>query len=178
MCHQTNYILLRFILHKQLHNNNRFDSVKLLFSHRRHINIDWVLDWFVFLSHLTVVAVINMWPISKFWSFPSGPLVSSLLRNPAKRPFACQGVVILDKGHHWTSHPTDISISKFCNTKHYPYQARIQGKAYWAYAPLKFSKIMELGYIYKCAHISVSSYVIIIYLPLITDFVYHADSAW
>ena len=64
------------------------------------------------------------------------------------------------------------------------HQARIQGKAYRAYAPppLKFSKIRVLGiYIHvkndKYARISVSSYVTIINLPLISDFIsYYADS--
>ena len=40
--------------------------------------------------------------------FPWWPLRPSLLRNPVKRSFA-KGVVILDNGHHLTSHPTDIS---------------------------------------------------------------------
>ena len=59
------------------------------------------------------------------------------------------------------------------------YQARIQGKAYRAYGPQKFSKIRVLVVIYihlyndKCAHISVN------YLPVFHQrfCFYHADSA-
>ena len=37
----------------------------------------------------------------KFWSFPEPAL-------PMKQSIACQGVVILDTGHHLTSHLSDI----------------------------------------------------------------------
>ena len=65
--------------------------------------IDWWIE-FCAVSVITATTIGEMWSVLKFWSFPGGPNESTLHRNPAKR----SGVVILDTGHHLTSHPTDI----------------------------------------------------------------------
>jgi hypothetical protein len=43
-----------------------------------------------------------------FFGFTDGPSELTLSPKPGKRYFACQGVVIPDKGHILTSHPREI----------------------------------------------------------------------
>ena len=80
--------------------------------------IDWLIEWLdgvlrrIGNISVTAATICVMWSVWKLWSFPGGPYVppsgNGLLR--------AKGVVVIDTGHHLTSHPMDIS----CNQNSFP----------------------------------------------------------
>ena len=74
--------------------------------------IDWLIGWCLTpywqsFSHIMAATIRLMWSVWKLWSFPGGPYEppsgNGLLR--------AKGVVVIDTGHHLTSHPMDISCN-------------------------------------------------------------------
>ena len=68
--------------------------------------IDWLIDW-IWLYRASAIFQ-NL----KWWSFSSFLTSQLFLPKSSETVFPCQGGVILDTGHHFTSRSMDIKIFK------------------------------------------------------------------
>ena len=118
------FLICIFIFGSVMHCTFRIQYI-LHFERNKHCykKAIYIVDWIEFYA---VSAIFQPCNGGDYYlnviSFEILKSLTSLLfiEFQSSRPFACQGVVILDTGHHLTSHPTDVGncksvkIFKFC----------------------------------------------------------------